>query len=468
MTPDGLGAGLRIPPYSEEAERGVLGSVLLDPASALDKCIAKRLSAESFYDRRHQALFEQLVEMGQANVAMDAITIAEWLKSHNALETVGGYDYLVQLQDSTLVPAHVEYYCDIVQEKSLYRRLIEHSNEIIDAAYKGEEDAELLVSHAEESLFDLGSHGSDRIPDWKESLNSVFAEIQKDPNEIDHGVTTGFAGLNARLRGLAKTDMIVLAARPAMGKTSLAMNIAENAALGKLAKNNEGVPVGIFSLEMSREQLVRRMLFSNAKVSMQSVQHHLTQTNHMLLADAMDRLRKAKVYIDDTPGLEAVELRSRARRMKSRYGIELIVIDYLQLLNYSKFARDGRQRETMAISGAIKAMAKELDVPVLVLSQLSRGPENRNDNIPKLSDLRDSGAIEQDADVVLLLYRKSYYDQGDERNADKTAYVDVAKFRHGETGRVEMIFDREYTRFADAAPKHLRDDPGAEEPAFDE
>jgi replicative DNA helicase len=297
-----------------------------------------------------------------------------------------------------------------------------------------------------------------KIPDWNDSLKTVFAEIQKDPNDIDFGVTTGYAGLNARLRGLAKTDMIVLAARPAMGKTSLAMNIAANAALGELAKEGKGVPVGIFSLEMSREQLVRRMLFANARVSMQAVQKHLTQENHLRLTEAMDRLRKAKIYIDDTPGLEAVELRSRARRMKSRYGIELLVIDYLQLMNYSKFSKDGRQRETMAISGTIKAMAKELEIPVLVLSQLSRATEGRGDNIPKLSDLRDSGAIEQDADVVLLLYRSSYYKHGDERNQDNRATVDIAKFRHGETGEVPMVFIKEYTRFEDRTE---RDEPAA-------
>jgi replicative DNA helicase len=211
--------------------------------------------------------------------------------------------------------------------------------------------------------------------------------------------------------------------------------------------------VGIFSLEMSREQLVRRMLFSHARVSMQAVQKNLTTQNHRRLADAVDRLSKAQIYIDDTPGLEAVELRSRARRMKSRYGIELVVIDYLQLMNYSKFSKDGRQRETMAISGAIKAMAKELDLPVIVLSQLSRATEGRGDSIPKLSDLRDSGAIEQDADVVLLLYRPSYYKHGDERDQDNLAIVDVAKFRHGETGEVRMSFIKEYTRFEDRAER---------------
>ncbi len=452
MIPGDPGSGLRIPPHSEEAERGVLGSILLDPVGSIDKCLAKRLGSDAFYDRRHQALFEHMVDMNQANVAMDAITIAEWLKSKNAIEKVGGYDYLVLLQDSTLVPAHVEFYCDIVLDKKLYRNLIEKSSDTIDAAYKGEHDAALLVSEAESSLFELSSHGAEQIPDWKDSVTEAFAELEKDPNDVDVGVSTGYKGLNDRLRGLAKTDMIVLAARPAMGKTSLAMNIAENAALGKLAK--KPVSVGIFSLEMSREQLVRRMLFSNARVSSQAVQNRMTQQDHMKLANAVDRLQKAKIYIDDTPGLEAVELRSRARRMKSRYDIGLIVVDYLQLMNYSKFAKDGRQRETMAISGAIKAMAKELAVPVIVLSQLSRATEQRGgENIPKLSDLRDSGAIEQDADVVLLLYRPSYYKQGDDRNTDNLAIVDVAKYRHGSTGEVKMNFIQQYTRFEDRAER---------------
>jgi replicative DNA helicase len=449
MIPEGSGSsGLRIPPHSEEAERGVLGSILLDPQSSIDKCLAKRLGPDCFYDRRHQVLFEHLVDMSQASVPMDAITIGEWLKNKNALEKVGGYDYLVQLQDSTLVPAHVEFYCDIVLDKTLYRRLIERSSETIDAAYKGEDDAALLVSQAEESLFDLASHGGEHIPDWKDSIKEAFTEIENtDPNEIIRGVTTGYMGLNKQLGGLSKTDMIVLAARPAMGKTSLALNIAENAALGLHGKP---VPVGVFSLEMSREQLVKRMLFSNAKISAHKFTGRKpTPGEHAQLTASVDRLSKAKIYIDDTPGLEAVEMRSRARRMKSRYGVELIVIDYLQLMNYTKFAKDGRQRETMAISGAVKAMAKELEVPVIVLSQLSRATEGRGDNIPKLSDLRDSGAIEQDADVVLLLYRPSYYQHGDDRNTDNRAIVDVAKFRHGATGEVKMVFNKEWTRFED-------------------
>ncbi|MCF7848584.1 MAG: replicative DNA helicase [Kiritimatiellales bacterium] len=451
MISESQGSALRIPPHNEEAERGVLGSILLDPDTVLDKCLTKHLASGAFYDRRHQVLFQQLVDMSQGNKAMDAITIADWLKSKGVLDKIGGYDYLIQLQDSTLVSAHAEHYTDIVLEKYLYRRLIEQSNTTIDECYKSEDDARLVLGHAEEGIYQLGVQRSDKVPDWKESVQDAFVEIENtDPNDLNRGVTTGYTDLNQLLRGLHKTDMIVLAARPSMGKTSLALNIAEHAALGEKAQGNAGVPVGVFSLEMSREQLVRRMLFSNAKVSSQVIQNRKpTPQEHQKLTSAVDRLQKAEIYIDDTPGLEAVELRSRARRMKSRYNIELIIIDYLQLMNYTKFAKDGRQRETMAISGAIKAMAKELQVPVLVLSQLSRNAESRTDNIPKLSDLRDSGAIEQDADVVMLLYRPSYYKHGDERNEDNRAVVDVAKHRNGPTGTVEMAFIKEWTRFTD-------------------
>ncbi len=454
-------AGLRIPPHSEEAERGVLGSILLDPAGSLDKCLAKRLGPDCFYDRRHQALFEQLLDMGQANVPMDALTIGEWLKNKNALDKVGGYDYLIQLQDSTLVPAHVEFYCDLVMEKKLYRSLIEKSSEAIDKAYKGEEEAAQLISLAQEELFSLAVNGAEKIPDWKDSVREAFADIENtDPNQLVTGVTTGFVGLNERLGGLQRTDMIVLAARPAMGKTSLALNIAENAALGI---HGDPTPVAVFSLEMSREQLVKRMLFCNARLPMHRAKGRgLTPDEHAKLTASVDRLSKAKIYIDDTPGLEAVEMRSRARRMKERHGIGLIVIDYLQLMNFSKFASDGRQRETMAISGAVKAMAKELDVPVIVLSQLSRAAESTGDNIPKLSHLRDSGAIEQDADMVWLLYRPSYYAKGDDRNSDNLAVLDVAKYRHGATGEVKLSFIREYTRFEDRAEFEDQFDPGGE------
>jgi replicative DNA helicase len=444
----GEAGSLRIPPHSAEAERGVLGSILLDPTGSIDKSLARRMRAESFYDRRHQLLFEQLVDMSQANIPMDAVTIGQWLKEHDALDKVGGYDYLIELQDSTLVPAHVEHYCDIVQEKYLRRRLIEKSVETIESAYLDEQEASLLIGEAEGALFDLSGSGEQEVPPWKDSVRSAFTEIEnRDPNQLMSGVTTGYIGLNERLGGLNNTDMVVLAARPAMGKTSLALNIAENAALGL---HGDPVPVAVFSLEMSREQLVKRMLFSHAKLSSERMRgRRMTTDEHARLTRAVDTLEKAEIYIDDTPGLEAVELRSRARRLKNRYGIGLIVIDYLQLMNYSKFAREGRQRETMAISGAVKAMAKELDVPVMVLSQLSRATEGRGDNLPKLSDLRDSGAIEQDADVVMLLYRPSYYQQGDDRNADNLAIVDVAKYRHGSTGRVRMSFQREFTRFED-------------------
>ena len=447
MNPGEAGS-LRIPPHSKEAERGILGSILLDPKSSIDKSLGKRIKSDSFYEHRHQLLFNELVEMSQTTMPMDALTIGQWLKEHDVLEKVGGYDYLVELQDSTLVPAHVEHYCDVVHEKYVRRMLIEKSVEMIESAYRDEQEASIIIGEAESKLFDIGGSNDSAIPAWKDSIRSAFTDIEnQDPNQLITGVTTGYIGLNQRLGGLRKQDMVVLAARPAMGKTSLALNIAENAALGIHGKS---IPVAVFSLEMSREQLVKRMLFSHAKLSSERIRgRRMTTDEHARLTRAVDTLEKAEIYIDDTPGLEAVELRSRARRLKNRYGIELIVIDYLQLMNYTKFSRDGRQRETMAISGAVKAMAKELEVPVIVLSQLSRATEGRGDNFPKLSDLRDSGAIEQDADVVMLLYRPSYYQNGDERNSDNLAIIDIAKYRHGSTGRVRMSFQQEFTRFED-------------------
>ena len=313
----GEAGSLRVPPHSVEAERGVLGSILLDPSASVDKCVARRLRPASFFDRRHQLLFEQLVEMSQSNRPMDALTIQEWLKERELLDKVGGDGYLLELQESTLVPAHVEFYSDIVLEKSICRTLIERSAETIDAAYRGESDAALLIAEAETSLFELSGHGHEKIPAWKESIRSAFVEIENtDPNQLMSGVTTGYVGLNKKLGGLNKTDMVVLAARPAMGKTSLALNIAENAALGVHGKP---VPVAVFSLEMSREQLVRRMLFSHAKLSSERLRgRKLTNDEHARLTRAVDTLEKAEMYIDDTPGLEAVELRSRARRLKRR------------------------------------------------------------------------------------------------------------------------------------------------------
>ena len=444
-------------PHSLDAEKGVLGSILLDPVRSINKCFSKKLKADSFHTRKHQVLYDSLISMDELNETMDTVTILNWLDEKKKLDLIGGSEYLLELQEGTIIPNHIEAYCDIVIDKFLCRKIIEKSWDTIHSVKKAQDDASFLLNKAQESLFELNADGDEKIVPWKDAVQTAFSDIENmDPSKTITGINTGFKELNKRLGGLQKTDMIVLAARPAMGKTSLALNIVENAALGDKRNKIEPVPVAVFSLEMSREQLVRRMLFSNARIESEFFRQgkKMTKDHHEKLVRAADTLKEAKIYIDDTPGLDISELKGRARRLKDRYDVELIVIDYLQLMNDHKKASYGRQLETMAISGAIKGIAKELKIPVIVISQLSRATEARNKNEPRLSDLRDSGAIEQDADVVMLLYRESYYDDTITHNG---ATLDIAKFRHGSTGKIDLVFQKSYTRFDNAAPEFTKE-----------
>ena len=446
-------SGRRLPPYSEEAERGVLGSALIESERVLDLCSTKSVSADSFYIPAHRFLFEQLMEMYQRGRVIDLLTAGEDLKNGGRLDQVGGYAFLEGLIDSTPTSAHAEYYVDIIQQKHLLRRIITQAAETIDRCYSPDEEADELLSRTEQAFFELSDKKTASSDGWKEVVYNTAGQIING-NLLDNGVPTGFADLDKELRGLHNTDMIVLAARPSMGKTSLAMNIAEHAALGR--GGSKKYAVGVFSLEMSQEQLVRRMLYSKAGVP--AWKDFFSESDRTRISSAADQLGKATIIVDDSAGLDVMDLRARARRMKRIYGIELIVIDYLQLLHDKRRARDGRQQETASISNSIKAMAKELKVPVLILSQLSRAPEQggREGNKPRLSDLRDSGAIEQDADVVLLLQRPSYYNKElDAASGEDTlAVVDIAKHRNGPTGEVKMNFFREITRFEDRDVRH--------------
>ena len=447
-------SGRRLPPYSEEAERGVLGSALIESEHVIEICI-RELSTEAFYVPAHRILFEQLLAMYQNARPIDLLTVGEHLKQGGHLDRAGGYAFLEGLIDSTPTAAHAEYYIGLVRQKHLLRRIITQASEAIDQCYT-EDDAEELLSRTEEAFFELGDQKTSSAEAWKEAVKAAMARI--DQAHLPGGVPTGFAGLDKQLRGLHNTDMIVLAARPSMGKTSLAMNMVEHAALGRNSQKRK-YAVGVFSLEMAQEQLVRRMLFSKAGVP--AWKDFISQSDHGRLVGAADQLGKAEIFIDDSAGLDIMDLRARARRMKRLYNVELIVIDYLQLLHDKRSQRDGRQQETASISHGIKAMAKELGLPVLVLSQLSRAPEQREGK-PRLSDLRDSGAIEQDADVVLLLQRRAYYKDPDamEAGEDTLAIVDVAKHRNGPTGEVEMNFFKEYTRFEDRDTRHGVDGDG--------
>lgn len=446
--PAGMPRNDRIPPHSEEAERGVLGSILVESDRVIDLAVERQISAETFYNPQHQLLFEHMLDLREENRPIDMITLVERLSAMHLLDKVGGIAAIQRIIDSTPTAAHAEYYIEIVRDKYLLRTVIHKSREAIDECYRQEKDADKLLDEVEQTFYDISHNRQERIPSWGSMIKSSMEKIDKaiqEKREIT-GVPTGFVDLDRVTSGLQPCDMFIIAARPSMGKTSLAMNIVEHVATGNNALKVK-IPVAVFSLEMSTEALVKRMLCSRAGISMKNLSEgYVSREKHEHLVRAANDLTDAKIYVDDTPGLEPIELRARARRLKKKHDIGLIVIDYLQMMNYSKFAREGRQREVAGISGALKAMAKELNVPVIVLSQLSRAPEAR-DGKPKLSDLRDSGSIEQDADVVGLLRRPSRYADDDSREDNTLAILDIAKQRNGPTGEIRLTFVEEITRF---------------------
>lgn len=457
----------RIQPVSEEAERGVLGSALLDPERVLDLAIERGLTPEAFYIPAHRILFETMLEMHrEGRGKLDLLTVEDRLRSQNKLETIGGAVFLEHLVDSTPTIAHAEYYIGLVYDRYVLRRIIASAEQAIEMCYQGDQNAEAVLGAAEQAFFEIGEHRRVPLVPWDKLVKNAMDEIELICTQKRGvtGIPTGFDDLDNLLQGLHNGDMIVLAARPSMGKTSLALNIVENIARGYRQLNDQPLPVGVFSLEMSKEQLVRRMICCVAEVPSHRLAGYLSKEQHARLVNAASVLVKAPIYLDDTAGLEVDELRARARRMKRKFNIALFVIDYLQMLHCSRAAKDGRQQEVAHISGSIKAMAKELNVPVLVLSQLSRAPEQRSETAkPRLSDLRESGAIEQDADVVLMLRRPCKYDEDPEHEDRLLAYVEVAKHRNGQTGVVRLNFDEELTRFS--SRKEGVDSPAVTVPA---
>ena len=444
----------RVPPYSEEAEKGVLGSVLLDPERVVDICLEQQIIPESFFVPAHRLIFQIVVEMSKNGEAIDILTLTERLRSTGQLDNVGGSVYLDRLVDSTPTAAHAEYYIDIVRQKHLLRGILSCSREAESDCYTSEQSADLILSKVEQSFMDITERQHGFMVPWPETVRETMDHVEQmlvQKRGIS-GLSTGFRDLDRKTMGLRSGEMIVLAARPSMGKTSLAVNIMEKVALAdRNIPDHKPRAVGFFSLEMSRESLVLRMLCTHAEVPAFALTGgYVAAGAHSRLTTAASVLLKAPIYLDDTGGLDVLELRARARRMRKKYNVELIVIDYLQLLHSKEYARQGRQAETADISGNLKAMAKELRIPVLVLSQLNRAPEQA-DGRPKLADLRDSGAIEQDADVVCFLRRPSRI-EGDPEFADKTkAYLHVAKQRNGPTGEINLMFEEEFTRFKDAA-----------------
>jgi replicative DNA helicase len=459
QAPPGATSGVRRPPYSEEAERGVLGSVLQD-AAILDLCVERQLIAESFYVPAHRILWDALAHMSQQSRPIDALTVAHELKESGNLDRIGGEIFLHRLIDSTPTTAHAGYYVDIVRQKHIYRQVIECSRNAENECYSSDEDALTLLGRVEQSFFDITDKNRAPMGSWPDMVRGVMEQVEAIGKGGDvSGIKTGYVDIDRHLAGLRPGNMIVLAARPSMGKTSLGMNIAEKVARGHVP-GGEPTAVGIFSLEMSREDLVMRMLCSHARVSMHRIrQGYLSSKGnndeHRRLVEAADVLGKAPIFLDDSPGLDITELRARARRMKQKHGVRLIIVDYLQLLHSREHARQGRQFEIAEVSGNIKGMAKELGLPVMVLSQLSRAPEARDVGKPRLSDLRDSGSIEQDADIVLLLRRPCKYPEDSDHEDRRLAVIDIAKNRNGPAhDGIRLSFEEDITLFEDRAEEH--------------
>ncbi|MDI6808777.1 MAG: replicative DNA helicase [Candidatus Eisenbacteria bacterium] len=432
---------LRSSPHSEDAERSVLGSMLLDE-EAIPRCI-EILEESDFHFDRHRKLFKAIVQLYMNNRPADAVTLAEELARMEALEEVGGRSYISSLLDYVATSGNVEFHSKIIVEKSTLRKLINAAGQISKEAFDAVDDSASILDRAEASIFrisDARTRGG-FVP-MKEILKHSFEAIQELYDRKRHftGVTTGFAELDNLTSGFQKSDLIVIAGRPTMGKTSFGLNVAANVAI------EHKLPVAVFSLEMSKEQLVQRMLCSQARVDAHRLRTgYLKDSEWPALTTAAGRLSEAPIYIDDSPSLSILEMRAKARRLRKETELALIVIDYLQLVRGLPGA-ENRQQEISQISRSLKALAKELEVPVIAISQLSRAPEKRGDDRrPVLSDLRESGAIEQDADVVIFIFRPEVYDKNDETRG--IAELIIGKQRNGPSGTVEVVFISEYTRF---------------------
>lgn len=434
----------KLPPQNIEAETAVLCSMLIEE-EAISYAI-EILDEDAFYKEAHKIIFNAIVSLYNKSRVADIVTLIDELKKRGALEDVGGINYLTTLTTSVPTAANVRHYAKIVKEKSLLRNLITSATTIVSEAYESEEDADDLLDKAERMIFEITSKkvegGFVSLKEIiKDSIETIDTLYQRKTNIT--GVPTGFADFDRLTAGLQRSDLIVIAGRPSMGKSAFASSIAEHVGVA------EKLPVAIFSLEMSKEQLVQRMLCSHAKVDANKVRTgFLSQSDWPRLTNAAGKLSEAPIFIDDSAALSILELRGKARRLKSQHDIQLIIVDYLQMLQ-STSKSENRQQEIADISRSLKSLAKELNVPLIAISQLSRGPEKREDRRPQLADLRESGAIEQDADVVVLLFREEFYTPTEENRG--AAELMIAKQRNGPTGTINLTFIKEYTRFESLA-----------------
>ena len=440
----------KLPPQNLDAEASLLGAILIDTEAIVK--IADSLNPSDFYDERHQRIFEAIQILYEKHSPIDVLTLSDQLRGAGLLDMVGGAAYLTELTNFVPTAAHVEQYAQIVTQKALRRRLIKASQDIAGLGYDETQTMQELIELAETNLFNVSQQ---HIKQDISSLESILAEsferldeLHKDKGKI-RGVPTSYKDIDDKLAGLQPSDLLILAARPSMGKTALALNLAHNVAL----KSEQ--PVLIFSLEMSKEQLVDRMLAMESGVDAWALRTgNLSDSDFEKIGQAMGSLSEAQIYIDDTPGITVSDLRTKARREAHQHPLGLIIVDYLQLMSGgARFSGDGnRVQEISEISRGLKGIARELNVPLIALSQLSRSVESRHPQIPQLADLRESGSIEQDADVVMFLYREDYYNPETDRH--NITDVLIKKHRNGPTGNVELYFEKEKQRFRSLDTKH--------------
>src|ERR1700704_5655837 len=441
----------RTPPHSVDAEQGVLGSMLISPREIIAECVEK-INEEYFYVPAHRTVYTVLVELWNAGQGIDLITFTQVLRDRNVLDAVGGAAFVTSLFTFVPTAANVGYYIEIVRDKYILRSIIAASTESVRRAYEEQDEVGNLLDEVEQKIFAVGEDRfKGKMLSMKDQVMEAIESIEKlyERKGGITGISTGFIEFDRMTSGLHPSEMIVIAARPSMGKTALAMNIAEHVAI------NERLPVGVFSLEMSSQQLVQRLLCSRARVNLQKVRDgFLAERDFPSLTAAASKLAEAKIFIDDSASLTILELRAKARRLKAQKNIKLIVVDYLQLLrSTSRRAQDNRQLEISEISAGLKGLAQELKIPVIVVAQLNRQPEARSGGKPRLSDLRESGSIEQDAGLVGLLVRPGIYEEDEETRAEKAGEAEliIAKQRNGPVGEIPLTFLKEFTRFEDRA-----------------
>lgn len=441
----------QLPPHAIEAEMSLLGSILLDPQVVGDAVMIIK-SGDDFFKPANGAIYDAMVQLYDRHAALDIVQLNQMLADRDVLGAVGGVDYLVELANAVPTAAHAAHYARLVREKATIRHLIDAAGDILYEAYHNSDEAQSILERAEQTIFRIAEQTEQsQIENLHDLIKQTMAILEANEGKQMTGIATGFAELDEITSGLQRGEMVILAARPSMGKTALALNLAEQMAM-------RGQPVGIFSLEMGKQQLVQRLLAARSGIDSQRLRRNMLRADdYRALMGACDELLDAPIYIDDTPGLSLMQLRAKARRMAQRNDIACIVIDYLQLMSSGRRV-ESRQLEVSEISRGVKAMARELNVPVICLSQLNRAAEQREGHRPRMSDLRESGSIEQDADVVAMLHREEYYHQSDPNWADENpekcglAELIIAKQRNGPTGTVKLTWLQNSTRFRDYSP----------------